>query len=65
MQTEVADSNNSELRDEVRRVVQSTSKLRKAGELEELASYRATNLDMLKCQGNSQCSQQILPRDGV
>ena len=40
-----------ELRDEVRRVVQSTNKLRKAGRLEELASYRATNLDVLNVKG--------------
>ena len=40
-----------ELRDEVRRVVQSTNKLRKAGRLDELASYRATNLDVLNVKG--------------
>ena len=40
-----------ELRDEVRRVVQSSNKLRKAGRLEELASYRATNLDVLNVKG--------------
>ena len=40
-----------ELRDEVRRVVQSTNKLRKAGRLDELASFRATNLDVLNVKG--------------